>query len=159
MIDWVVILAWAGVVAAVGIPLYLDGVLGALPIWAANLLSAVVLVVPVTLALAWGESRGATLGKRVLRLRVGDADRARIGYPRAAARNALKIAVPWLVGHAAVYAIVATSATGAPPVWVWVLTGVAYLLPIVWIGALFVGSGRPPYDRVTRTQVRVVAGG
>jgi hypothetical protein len=158
LIDWVVIIAWAGVVAAVAIPLYVTGGLGALPIWAANLLSAAVLVVPVTLALAWGESRGATLGKRVMRLHVADEDHARIGYPRAVARNALKIAAPWLVGHAAVYAIVATSAAGEPPAWVWLLTGVAYLLPIVWIVTLVVGSGRPPYDRVTRTQVSPAPG-
>jgi len=66
----------------------------------------------------------------------------------------LKIGVPWLLGHAAVYAIVLTSGTGArTPTWVWALTGAAYLLPLTYLVTVFAGSGRTPYDRLARTQV------
>lgn len=151
LIDWCGVTVWAGLVAAIGVPLYRAGVLHALPDLAANVLSAVVLVVPVTVACAALETRrGGTVGKRVMRLRVTSDDGAPIGWSRALARNGLKIAVPWLVGHAAVYAI---TGTDAAPGWAWVLTGAAYVLPVGWILSLFVGPGWTPYDRLTRTRV------
>jgi uncharacterized RDD family membrane protein YckC len=159
LIDWCCVIAWAGVLAAVCVPLYLTGTLHALPVLAANVLSAVVLVVPVTVGLAALESsrHAATIGKRVMRLRVVSDHGARVGFSRALARNGLKVTAPWLVGHAAVYAITGTSATAATPGWVWGLTGAAYILPVVWILSLFVASGRTPYDRLTRTTVRRIS--
>ncbi|MEV0842288.1 RDD family protein [Actinocatenispora sera] len=156
LIDWCCVIAWAGVLAAVCVPLYLTGALHSLPVLAANALSAVVLVVPVTVGLAALESsrHAATIGKRVMRLSVVNNQGARIRFSRALARNGLKVAAPWLVGHAAVYAITGTSATAATPGWVWGLTGAAYVLPVVWILSLFVASGRTPYDHLTRTAVR-----
>lgn len=160
LIDWCCVTLWAGLLAAVCVPLYLAGTLHALPVLAANVLSAVVLVVPVTVVLAALESSryGATIGKRVTRLRVATDDGARIGLSRALARNGLKIAAPWLIGHAAVYAITGTSATHSVPGWLWALTATAYLLPVAWILSLFLGPGRTPYDRLTRTRVHHISG-
>jgi uncharacterized RDD family membrane protein YckC len=115
---------------------------------ALNIVAAAVIVSPVTVGLAWLESRNheATLGKWVGRLAVVTVvGRACISFVRALGRNAAKVMVPWLVGHAAVFSIVAASATGAIPISVSILTGLAYVLPIV---SLFVGSGRTPYDRL-----------
>ena len=126
-----------------------------LSVSALNLIASLILVVPVTLALAGLESspREASLGKRVLRLRVV---RVGTGAPvslwRALARNTLKVAVPWIIGHAAVYGIVASS-DGTVPAPVWLLTAVAYVLPIAYLVSLFVGSGRTPYDRIAGTTV------
>lgn len=155
LIDWACILAWAALTAAVALPLYLAGVMASTDLVTSNLVAAVAVVVPAVVGAAWFESRSsaATPGKRVLGLEVlTDA-----GHPRyrvALVRNALKIGVPWLVGHAAAYAVVASSAeSGTVPVGVWVLTAAAYVIPAVWIVSLFVAGGRTPYDRVAGTTV------
>ena len=78
---------------------------------------------------------------------------ARVSWRRTLARNALKVAVPWTIGHAAAFNIVASSGASTVPVQVWLLTAVAYALPIVYVVTLFVGSGRTPYDRIAGTTV------
>jgi uncharacterized RDD family membrane protein YckC len=149
-IDCLCILGWVAVTAAVGIPLYLAGVIrptGTLPL---NVIGALVIVVPVTLALAGLEHRfGATAGKRALGLRV-EAAGARPSFPRALLRNALKVALPWLIGHAAVYAAVGDLSPTAS----WLLAA-AYIVPVLYVVMLFVGSGCTPYDRISGSTVVV----
>jgi len=154
LIDWACVLGWVALTAAVGVPLYLTHVIERANIVALNLVGALVVVVPVVLVLAWFEScpRAATPGKRVMKLVV----RARENPPSlvvAIARNTLKIGVPWLIGHAAVFAIVASSGAASIPVGVGALTATAYLLPLVWVVSLFVGGGRTPYDWACGTKV------
>ncbi len=151
LVDWMIILGWAAIVAAVGIPLYLTGLTGAMSALWLNLVATVVLVLPVTIALARLESspRQGTFGKRARRLRVVSArDGTRMSFSQAIARNALKIALPWTIGHIAVYGIVASSETGAVSISVWVLTAIAYVLPVTYVVSLFIGTGRTPYDRL-----------
>jgi hypothetical protein len=52
-----------------------------------------------------------------------------------------------------VFSIVQTSGSGPVPVSVWLLTVVAYVLPIMYVVSLFVGQGRTPYDLVSGTVV------
>lgn len=156
LIDWVLILLWAAVVAAVGVPLYLSGVMGKMPPVALNLVSALVLVIPVTITLAALESgrRSATFGKRIRLLRVVEsASGAPVSFRRALVRNAAKVAIPWAFGHAAVYAIVESSRSGSVPVGVWILTASAYILPLVYLVSLFTGTGRTLYDLLSGTRV------
>src|SRR6185312_16392262 len=63
-------------------------------------------VAPVVAGAAWFESRlrAATPGKRVLGLLV-EHDGARPTFRRALLRNTVKIGVPWLLGHAATFAV------------------------------------------------------
>jgi hypothetical protein len=68
----------------------------------------------------------------------------------------VKLSLPWTIGHAAVIEIVGVGGAAQVPVGVWVLTAVAYLVPIWYVVSLFVGSGRPPYDRLARTRVDLV---
>jgi uncharacterized RDD family membrane protein YckC len=155
LIDWTIILVWVGITAAIGVPLRLAGIVAPTGFGTLNLIAALVVVVPVVGGATWFESRSvaATPGKRVMRLRVRTAG-GRPSFRVALLRNTLKIGVPWLIGHAAVFAIVASSGTTDPvPVGVWLLTGAAYLIPIIWVGSLFVAGGRTPYDRVTGTDV------
>ena len=65
----------------------------------------------------------------------------------------MKIAVPWTIGHAAVYGIVASSAAGSIPPAVWAATAFAYALPLAYVASLFFGTGRTPYDRISGTTV------
>lgn len=37
------------------------------------------------------------------------------------------------------------------------VTALAYFLPIAYVASLFIGSGRTPYDRITRTAVTRIA--
>jgi len=155
LIDWACILGWVALTAAVGVPLYLAGITASAGLVTVNLVGAFVVVVPVVLGAAWFESRSvaATPGKRALGL-VVRTDVGRPPFRIALVRNVVKIGVPWLIGHAAVFAIVTSSATtGTVPFGVWVLTGVAYVIPLIWIVSLFVAGGRTPYDRISGTDV------
>lgn len=156
VVDWGCIVVWVAITAAVGVPLFLAGVTGALDTLTLNLVAAAVVVFPVTFWLARLESgvRQTTPGKRLRRLVVvAAADGSRSNLGQALLRNILKIAAPWLIGHAAVYAIVEKSDSGAVPIGVWLLTGVSYVLPIVYLASLFIGTGRTPYDRLSGTAV------
>jgi hypothetical protein len=148
-IDCIVILGWVGVVAAVGVPLYLAGVTHSIGLVELNIVAAIVVIAPVTLSLALLEHRlGATVGKRLLRLDV-EHDGRRPSLGRACSRNAVKIAAPWVIGHAAVFAV----ATDPTPLASLLLVG-AYVLPVIWVASLWVKDGRTPYDRASRTVVR-----
>ena len=156
LIDWLFMCVWIGLVAAITVPLFLVGATASLPPVAENAVAALVTVVPITIALAVMESgpRQSTPGKRARRLVVRDARTGdALPFRRALLRNAVKIALPWAVGHAAVYAIVgASGATGgvgaSVPPGVEALTAIAYVLPAVWLVTLLLGSGRTPYDRI-----------
>lgn len=156
LFDCGLILLYAGLLAGIGIPLYLAGLLGSAPLVLENIVSALVLVVPAVLVLAGLEAsqKAGTIGKRALKLRVTGATGTRIAYLRALTRNTLKFGVPWLIAHAAVYAIWSASSHGADPGWgIWPLLALSYAIPIVWVVSLFVGTGRTPYDRLTDTRV------
>lgn len=156
MIDWLCILVWVAIVAAVGVPLYLLGVTSELPLLWLNVIATVTLVVPVTLALAGMESsrNEASFGKRALGLQVVNARTGeRMGFPQSLARNALKIALPWTIGHTAVYGLVVTPPSEPVPLWIWAATAVAYILPIAYVVSLFFGKGRTPYDRLCGSAV------
>jgi hypothetical protein len=156
LVDWLLVLAWAGVVASVGVPLYLTGVTAGLGTFAVNIIAVLVLVAPVTVALAALEAgrHQATIGKRSQHLMVTDAaGGGRLPFRRALGRNALKIALPWGIGHAAVFGIVADGAADPVSAWIWAVTAVAYIVPLVYLVALFVGAGRTPYDRLSGTSV------
>lgn len=152
LIDWLFMCAWITVVAAVAIPLLVVGTLVRLPPVAANVVATVVLVVPITVALAVLESgpRQATPGKRARRLVVQDARTGdALPFRRALLRNALKIALPWIVAHAAVYAIAGAGAAGASaPAGAQAATIASYVLPVAYLVTLCLGAGRTPYDRL-----------
>jgi uncharacterized RDD family membrane protein YckC len=155
-IDWACIMGWVAVTAAVGVPLYLAGRIPPLSPLALNLIGAVIVVVPVVVAATLFESsrRGATPGKRVTGLSVDAGGRAPT-RGRALLRNSLKIGLPWLIGHAAVFALTGGGAA-SPEAGAWALIAVAYVIPIVWVASLFLSSGRTPYDRIAGTTVRRV---
>jgi uncharacterized RDD family membrane protein YckC len=160
LIDWLCILVWVAIVAAVGGILYATGVTRAMDPVSGNIVGFVTLIVPVTLALAWRESsaRGATPGKRSRRLRVvaSSGDGSRVSFRRALLRSVLKVALPWELGHTVVFTLV--SSPNVVPVWIVPVAALAYALPIVYVVTLFVGDGRTLYDRVAGTTV-VLANG
>lgn len=155
LVDCVCILVWVAVTAAVGIPLYLSGVIDAASAVALNIIGAGLVVAPAVAWLAWCESsrHAATPGKRVMGLAMEGVD-AEVRYRTALARNTLKVGAPWVIGHSAVFAMRSDfSATGPASVALWVLVAAAYVMPLIWATSLFVGSGRTPYDRASGTRV------
>lgn len=74
-----------------------------------------------------------------------------IGFGRALLRNTAKIALPWELGHTVAYGF-ATAAPN-PPGSLLVLTIIVYVIMFAWLGALFLPSGRTPYDLLSGTRV------
>lgn len=153
-LDWVCIVGWVAVTAAVGVPLYVIGLIRLSGTVQENIVGAAVIVVPVVVAAAVCESRSkpATPGKRVMHLQVRTAS-GRPSFLRALARNALKFGVPWLIGHAAVYGLSSGTAEGTTSAGIWILTASAYAIPLVYVVSLFIAGGLTPYDRVCTTEV------
>jgi hypothetical protein len=156
LVDVLCISGWVAVLAVVGATLYSTGVLRSLSPTVGNAASLVVLILPVTLTLAWLESgsREATIGKHAQRLQVVDAaTRSRVSFWRVLLRNAVKVAVPWELGHTAAYGLIGAVPGVATPGWLLAATVAVYILPAVFVGTLFLGAGRTPYDRLSRTIV------
>ena len=153
LIDLVWIGGWVAALAAIGATLYATGVVRDLNVAAGNVVSFLVLVAPVTLALAWFESGAhATVGKRIRRLRVVDATTgARIPFLRALVRNAVKVAVPWELGHVVVNGLTETS--GGVSGWLMAAAIAANLVPALYVATLFVAAGRTPADWLSGTMV------
>jgi uncharacterized RDD family membrane protein YckC len=152
-VDWLCIVGWVAVTAAVGVPLYLAGIIAPTGQLMLNVIGALVVIVPVVLGAALFDRAGSgTPGKRALRLRVESRGR-RPSFGQTFARNALKIGIPWLVGHAAVFALVSTAEDAGVPAPVWIVTVVAYVIPLAYLVSLFLPGGRTPYDAAARTVV------
>ena len=154
LLDCFFVFWWVMIIGSVVIPLYLGGLTGALGPIGANVLTALLIVVPITGVLAYQESsaKRSTLGKRLLRVVVGDAAGARLSLRRAVARNTVKFVIPYLFGHAAVLGL--WRVTGPTvPAGLWPLLAVAYLVPLVLVVSLFAGRGVALHDRVAGSRV------
>lgn len=152
MIDWLVILAWAGTLF--GIIMVTTGGNPGRPTnpWIAQAIGFVSMTVPVVLYFAVLESSGykATLGKKALGLAViGDAgDLTSLG--RSLVRSSIKF-LPWEFGHI-VANQAAFSGDAGVSLWVYGPMTVAFVLPLWWIVSIF-STGRAPYDRASSTHV------
>ncbi len=154
LLDCFFVFWWVMIIGSVVIPLYLGGLTGALGPIGANVLTALLIILPVTGVLAYQESseRRSTFGKRLLRLSVTDAAGARLRPGRAVARNLVKFGVPWVFAHAAFVGLWQVSGPQVPA-GLWPLLAVAYLVPLVLVVSLFAGRGIAIHDRVARSRV------
>lgn len=160
VVDCCLILVYAGVLAAVAVPLHLAELTNIGTQLTGNIVSAVVLVVPSVCVLAALEAgrRRSTMGKRALKLCVCIETGERTTFARSLARNVAKFGVPWLIGHAAVYSLVTGDSAGhTPGPATWILLVLAYVIPIAWVLSLFVRHGRTPYDLLSKTQVHATS--
>ena len=112
--------------------------------------------IPPVVATVWAaraeSARGATWGKRRLGLRVVADDAAPLTFARGLVRNAVKIAVPWQVGHVLAVGAAFGRFDEMDP-----LTLGAGILTYPLLGAMIWavawGAGRGLHDRVARTRV------
>ena len=152
-VDWLAILAYAALLVPIGVLLVAHSVSLPPAVW--NAISFGGLITPATLWLTvWEHGRhGATPGKRLLGLRVSTGVGGRPGLARALARNAVKVALPWELGHTAAF----TLAAPATPTAVGLAGSACGLLACgivgVYVASLFVGARRTPYDRAAGTRV------
>lgn len=103
---------------------------------------------------AWFESRAraATPGTRVLGLQV-EHDGAPPTFRRSLLHNGVKIGAPWLLGHAATFAVLAALTNESERARVAWLAVAANLVPLVWLASLFAPGGQTIHDRLSGTRV------
>lgn len=148
-IDWLLFAVWAGVVFAVvtlGVGVEWAEGLGLLGAQALSFFGAT-LPFAVYMAGCHASRRGATVGKRVLRLEVRATEGGRLGFGRALGRELLKF-VPWELGHLQVNLVLHERIGPA----LYVVIGVLWLLVFVYAVQL-AGSGRALYDRVVGSEI------
>lgn len=150
-------LPWIAVVAAAGAVLWATGLTHSVDPLVGNIVGFVTLIVPITVTASGleGRNRHATPGKRVLHLTVERSAGGGAGFARSLVRNGIKYALPWELGHTAVFALFGTPAAPAPPLWVTVVLLLAYAIPIGSL-VLMLATGRALHDRVARTVVASV---
>ncbi len=111
------------------------------------------LTIPVILYFAICESSRwqATIGKRLLGLRVQDMSGNRLPWRKTLVRALLKF-LPWELGHTVVHQLV-SGGTNDVPLWVLTLLAIAVLLDVWYLVSMWFGNGRTAYDRASAAQV------
>jgi uncharacterized RDD family membrane protein YckC len=152
-VDWLIISAYTVALVPLGLLLVDRSV--RLPSLGWNAASFVVLIVPATVWLAaWESGRsGATPGKRLLGLRVRVLREAEVGRRRVAVRNALKVALPWELGHTAAFLLADPKASGSTYSVGMASAVLACALAAGYVASLFIGTGRTPYDHAATSCV------
>jgi uncharacterized RDD family membrane protein YckC len=118
-----------------------------------NAIGLVLVIAPATACASWREARprGATPGKRLLRLGVLDeTTEALVPASRSLARDMIRIALPWELGHTVALGYAYTAGSNVP-VWLW-LTAIIYGWLIINL-ILLIMSRRPLHDRLAGTIV------
>ncbi|HEX5506663.1 MAG TPA: RDD family protein [Thermomicrobiales bacterium] len=159
-VDYLVIAAYGGLLAGVGFGARrLLGRGFAMPATprarlVGHAVAFAALTVPVVLYFAWWEASagGGTPGKRALGLRVVAEAGGRVPLGRALARAAVKFA-PWELAHTALWDTPGWPVDPRPTGRDWAGYGLSLALSGWYVVALFVGSRRTPYDRVSGTRV------
>ncbi len=122
--------------------------------WQAQLFGFVTLTLPVVLYFTVTEGVfGATLGKRLLGLRVTAPLGSRLPLERSLLRSIVKF-LPWELSHTAVHRLVFWTAAPEPltaPQLAFVTTAYVSSLSLaaLFVFSLFVGPHRPLYDRIS----------
>jgi uncharacterized RDD family membrane protein YckC len=162
LIDYALIVAYLAVLVLAA--LLIVRITGTLMDWlalgtvVAELLGFVLLVLPVGIYLYVGEAsaRQATVGKRVLGLRVVlQASGERPGRVRILVRTVVKL-IPWEFAHFFVWQAAASAGLAVFPGWIAIGIITANLLPIAYLVCVLVQRDkRGPHDLVAGTRVIV----
>ena len=97
--------------------------------------------------------RAATFGKRLVHLEVFTATGDRVPLGRALLRNAVKIGIPWQLGHVVAIGSTFGGFERRDPATL-AAAAVVYPLMVVMVVLAARGSGRALHDRLAGTQVR-----
>lgn len=110
-------------------------------------------VVAAVVAARQESGRGSTWGKRREALAVTGTDGAAVPFDRALWRNAVKITVPWQLGHVVAIGAAYGGYEDGDPLTIGA-TAVLYALGAAMAVTLLRGEGRGLHDRAARTVVR-----
>jgi len=133
----------------------------------AQCVTMVFLSIPAALYLGLCESsrRQATIGKRLLGLRVESLEGGRIKRSQALARAGLKLFLPWEIAHYNLYQMAEPMLVEPqmelaelmeqiePSGWELVFMNLPMVLILMYVVSLFRRQGRTVYDQLTRTRV------
>lgn len=154
-IDSLVILAY--IIALTAVSLWVQSLLGVSmnqlksPL-SLQLIGFTTLTLPVILyfAIMQAGARGATLGKQTLGLRVQTPSGGPARLPQTLLRAAIKF-LPWEIAHAGIW----WASTGAAPAesWPTLLFSLSLGMALSYVVALFIASGRAPYDAISGLRV------
>ena len=151
-IDWLVIVVWAG--ALFGIVML--GYSGQPPSpsgpWIGQAIGFVSMTLPVIFYFSICETSAwkATLGKRILSLRVAGSRTDRMPFSRILLRNLVKFA-PWELGHLVAQQAIFSSSSSIPN-WVFAPMVLAFIIPLWWVISIYV-RGDSPYDQIMGIRV------
>ena len=154
-IDWLVMAAWAGLLFGIvmlsfsGQPPKPSGP------WRMQAVGFLSMTLPIVFYFSICEASvwQATIGKRILSLRVAGSDENRVAFSRILLRNAVKFA-PWELGHLVANQAIFSTAS-AMPVWIYVLMVLSLVIPLWWIISIYL-HGESPYDRVTGIRITLI---
>lgn len=151
MIDWCLIAVYGGLLFLFVSPLVRP--LFTISPFISELMGFCLITLPMVLyfSLAEASSWQATVGKRILRLRVAKGGGERMRYRWSFLRTAIKF-LPWELAHFAVWNVFVftnSSATGAGMA----ALILSYVLVIIYVVSLFLRRGRTPYDIAAGTLV------
>lgn len=151
-VDWLLIVAWAAVLFGVAMTIYSGHPPSPAGPWRLEAVGFVCMTAPVVLYFSLTESSAwqATVGKRVLNLRVVHAGVARAAFGRTLLRNLIKF-IPWEMGHLVANQAIFSTRSGVPG-WIYIPLLLAFACPVWWVVSIF-ARGRAPYDVVTSTRV------
>ena len=154
-IDWLVIVLWAGILFGIVMLSFSGQPPGPSGPWRAQAIGFFTMTLPIVFYFSICEASvwQASIGKRILSLRVADANANRVTFSRVLLRNAVKFA-PWELGHlVANQAIFSSSST--IPAWVYIPMVLSFVIPLWWIISIFI-HGDSPYDRVTGIRITLI---
>lgn len=151
-IDWLVIVIWAGVLFGVVMLSYSGKPPGPSGPWRAQGVGFLAMTLPIVLYFSICEASPwrATLGKRILSLRVINTNSDRMAFSRTLLRNCIKF-IPWELGHLVANQAIFSSTTDLPD-WVYLPMFFAFVFPLWWIISIYM-RGNSPYDQVTNTRI------
>ena len=114
----------------------------------------VTLTLPVWFYFTLQESgpKSATIGKRLVKLEVQSVENKKPSLSSIALRNGLRF-LPWELSHIAIWYVPGRPFVDAMPVLNLAICLAAILVSVSYILMLFLGAGRTPYDRLSRTCV------
>jgi len=146
-IDGLVILFWAGVLFAAVMLAYAGQPPAPKGPRAGQALGFFSMTLPVILYFSFCEASAwqASIGKRVLSLRVVGDKRDRLPFSRVLIRNLVKFA-PWELGHLVAQQALFSSSSGIPD-WVFAPMVLSFLFPLWWVFSIYI-RGNSPYDRM-----------
>lgn len=152
LVDYGVILVWLAALFAMAslgwLTISIPEVFSTKARWIAQGQAFLMVTLPVCLYFILCEIAGrkATLGKRVMKLTVE-------GRPaKVILRNILKFA-PWEMAHTGIWHGMDVPFGSAPTALGWSLFAISMGLSGLYLISLFIGDGRPPYDRLAGTRV------